>query len=90
MFLTAHSWVTYSHSTASRPVWSTENELLFVICLGTWKAQQANRDLFPHRYLAACAHRQDWGRIDVVQGQLRMRVMETPCYADRHTGTRGA
>jgi hypothetical protein len=75
MASTAHPWSAYPHSTTSRPVWSTEDELLFVTFLGTWREQHADRALLLRRYLAACAHRHDWGHIDVVQVQLRVEQL---------------
>lgn len=61
-----------SPRSTSRPLWGTEDELLFVTFLGAWREQKADRDLLLRRYLAACAHRHDGGHIDVVQVQLRV------------------
>jgi hypothetical protein len=72
-----HPWVTYPHSTTSRPVWSTEDELLFVTFLGTWRQPPCARAPLLRRYLEACARRQDWGQIDVGQVQLRVARLLT-------------
>jgi hypothetical protein len=40
---TAHPWVAYPRSTTNRPIWSTEDELLFVTLLGTWYEPQCAR-----------------------------------------------
>jgi hypothetical protein len=69
---TEHPWVAYPHSTTSRPVWSTEDELLFVTSLGAWGKSQRERAPLLRCYLAACAHRHNWGHIDMVQVQLRV------------------
>lgn len=75
---TAHPRVAYPHSTTSRPVWSTEDELLFVTFLGTRREEPQNRALLLRRYLAALPHRQDWGQIDVahVQRQVERLLAE--------------
>jgi hypothetical protein len=72
MSLTEHPWVAYPHSTTSRPVWSTEDELLFVTFLGAWREPQCARAPLLQRYLDSCAHRQDWGQID--GGHVRLHV----------------
>ena len=59
-------------SPTAHHVWSTEDELLFVTSLGTWGAQQQNRDRLLRRYLVALPHRHNWGHIDMVQVQLRV------------------
>jgi hypothetical protein len=69
---TAQPWIAYPHSTTSRPVWSTDDELLFVTLLGTWHEPPCARAPLLRRYLNACTHRQDWGQIDVRQVQLRI------------------
>jgi hypothetical protein len=38
--------------------------------LGTWHEPHRERAPLLRRYLAAYAHRQDWGQIDVVQVQV--------------------
>jgi hypothetical protein len=40
--------------------------------LGTWHEPHRERAPLLRRYLAACAHRQDWGQIDVQQVRLRI------------------
>ena len=66
-------WSPASPSPATaRSLWSTEDELVFVTSLGTWREQQQNRVLLLRRYLAALPHRQDWGYIDVAQVQVRV------------------
>ena len=54
----------------ARSLWSTEDELQFITFLGTWREPHRERAPLLRRYLAACAHRQDWGQIDVVQVQV--------------------
>jgi hypothetical protein len=59
-------------SPTAHHVWSTEDELLFVTSLGAWCPRRHARAPLLRRYLAACAHRQEWGHIDMVQVQLRV------------------
>jgi hypothetical protein len=58
--------------TTARSLWSTEDELQFVTSLGTWREPPRERAPLLQRYLAACAHRQDWGQIDVRQVRLQI------------------
>lgn len=51
----------------SRSLWSTEDEIQFVTSLGTWCEPHRERAPLLRRYLATCAHRQNWGQIDVQQ-----------------------
>ena len=70
---TEQSWsVAHPLPVTARSAWSTEDELLFVTSLGTWGAQQQNRDRLLRRYLVALPHRHHWGHIDRVQVQLRV------------------
>jgi hypothetical protein len=70
---TVQSWsLAPPHATTARPVWSTEEELLFVTSLGAWGAQRRARVPLLRRYLEACAHRQDWRQIDA--GHVQRRV----------------
>jgi hypothetical protein len=69
---TAHPWIAYPRSITSRLVWSTEDELLFVTFLGTWREQKEDRAQLLRRYLAVLPHRRDWGQIDVVQVRLQV------------------
>jgi hypothetical protein len=48
---TEQPWVAYPRSTTSRPVWSTEDELLFVTLLGTWCEPPRARAPLLQRYL---------------------------------------
>jgi hypothetical protein len=70
---TGQPWsLAYPHAPTARPVWSTEDELLFVTSLGAWGAHRRARVPLLRRYLEACAHRQDWGQINEEQVQLRV------------------
>jgi len=70
---TEQRWsVAHLRPVTARSAWSTEDELLFVTSLGTWGAQQQNRDRLLRRYLVALPHRHNWGHIDMVQVQLRV------------------
>ena len=62
----------------ARALWSTADELRFITFLGTWHAPPRERASLLRRYLAACAHRQDWGQIDVgqVQGLIERLLAE--------------
>jgi hypothetical protein len=60
------------HAPTACPVWSTEDELLFVTSLGAWGAHRRARAPLLRRYLEARAQRQDWGQIDEAQVQLRV------------------
>jgi len=80
----AHPWVSSPHATTSRPEWTTEDALLFVTCLGTWRQPPCARAPLLRRYLAACARRQDWGQIDV--GQVQLRVARLLTVGEPETG----
>ena len=60
----------YLSPTTARSLWSTQDELLFITSLGTWRELHCERAPLLRRYLAALPHRQNWGHIDVVQVQL--------------------
>jgi hypothetical protein len=63
---TEQSWfLAHPLPVTARSAWSTEDELLFVTSLGAWGKSQ-------REHLAACAHRHNWGHIDMVQVQLRV------------------
>jgi hypothetical protein len=70
---TEQSWsVAHPLPVTARSAWSTEDELLFVTSLGAWGKSQRERAPLLRCYLAACAHRHNWGHIDMVQVQLRV------------------
>lgn len=74
------------HPPTARPVWSTEDELLFVTSLGTWGTKRRHRGPLLQRYLAALPHRQDWGHIDVRQVQWRVERLLAEGDADMAMG----